>query len=373
MIDTMSTASHEGITPATDALSAPLHEGISTIVAQALSAFEQAPDAVRLEEAKSQYLGKTGLLTLRLKALGTLPVEDRKTTGAAINAAKSTLEEALDRRRESLRTAHIAAQLAAQSLDVTLPGRGMPSGAVHPINRTLARIETLFHGIGFDVADGPEIETDWYNFTALNTPKDHPARSMHDTFYLADAQGGVRDDIVLRTHTSPVQIRYMQSHAQRYRDAQTMPEIRIIAPGRVYRVDSDATHSPMFHQIEGLWVGETVSFADLKGVMSDFLRCFFESETLEVRTRPSFFPFTEPSAEIDVAFMHGALEGQWLEVAGCGMVHPHVLEACHIDSERYTGFAFGMGLDRLTMLRYSISDLRLFFEGDLRFLSQFSN
>ena len=232
--------------------------------------------------------------------------------------------------------------------------------------RTLERIEQIFRSIGFDVAEGPEIETDFYNFTALNTPANHPARSMHDTFYLENGEG-----VMLRTHTSPVQIRAMQAHVEAYKDRDTMPELRVIAPGRVYRVDSDATHSPMFHQVEGLWVGESVSFADLKGVVADFLRSFFESDDLQVRFRPSFFPFTEPSAEIDVAFMSGALKGRWLEIAGCGMVHPNVLRFGGIDPERYTGFAFGMGPDRLTMLRYGVNDLRLFFEGDLRFLGQF--
>jgi phenylalanyl-tRNA synthetase alpha chain len=237
--------------------------------------------------------------------------------------------------------------------------------------RTLERIEELFRSIGFEVADGPEIETDWHNFTALNTPENHPARSMHDTFYLLDEAGKVREDVLLRTHTSPVQIRSMLAHVEQYKHLDHMPELRVICPGRVYRVDSDATHSPMFHQVEGLWVGENVSFADLKGVVADFLRRFFESDDLKVRFRPSFFPFTEPSAEIDVAFMHGAMEGRWLEIAGCGMVHPNVLRFGGIDPEKYTGFAFGMGPDRLTMLRYGINDLRLFFDGDLRFLSQF--
>ena len=241
-----------------------------------------------------------------------------------------------------------------------------PPGGLHPVVRTLERVEQLFRSIGFDVAEGPEIETDFYNFTALNTPANHPARSMHDTFYLENG-----DNVLLRTHTSPVQIRAMQAHVAAYKDRDTMPELRVIAPGRVYRVDSDATHSPMFHQVEGLWVGESVSFADLKGVVADFLRNFFESDDLQVRFRPSFFPFTEPSAEIDVAFMSGALKGRWLEIAGCGMMHPNVLRHGGIDPERYTGFAFGMGPDRLTMLRYGVNDLRLFFEGDLRFLGQF--
>jgi phenylalanyl-tRNA synthetase alpha chain len=240
------------------------------------------------------------------------------------------------------------------------------------VTRTLERIEALFHSIGFEVADGPEIEADFQNFTALNTPEDHPARSMHDTFYLQNESGGVADGVLLRTHTSPIQVRYMQAHVARHSDLATMPEIRVIAPGRVYRVDSDATHSPMFHQVEGLWIGENVSFADLKGVIGDFLRRFFESDDLQVRFRPSFFPFTEPSAEIDMAFTSGALKGRWLEIAGCGMVHPNVLRHVHIDPEKYSGFAFGMGPDRLTMLRYGVNDLRLFFDGDLRFLRQFA-
>ena len=247
----------------------------------------------------------------------------------------------------------------------------MTAGSLHPVTRSLERIEALFRSIGFDVADGPEIETDWHNFTALNTPENHPARSMHDTFYLLDETGKVREDVLLRTHTSPVQVRAMLAHVQNHQHLETMPELRVICPGRVYRVDSDATHSPMFHQVEGLWIGENVSFADLKGVVADFLRRFFENDDLKVRFRPSFFPFTEPSAEIDVAFMSGALEGRWLEIAGCGMVHPNVLRFGGFDPEKYTGFAFGMGPDRLAMLRYGINDLRLFFEGDLRFLSQF--
>ena len=315
---------------------------------------------------------KDGSLTVLLKGLGKLSPDERKGAGAAINVAKAAVESALAARREALREAALEAQLAAEALDVTLPGRGQSAGGLHPVMRSLDRIEQLFRSIGFEVADGPEIETDWHNFTALNTPDNHPARSMHDTFYLLDAAGSVREDVLLRTHTSPVQIRYMQAHVAKYGHLEHMPEIRIIAPGRVYRVDSDATHSPMFHQVEGLWVGEGVSFADLKGVVADFLKNFFESDDLKVRFRPSFFPFTEPSAEIDVAFMSGPLEGRWLEIAGCGVVHPNVLRCGGIDPEKYTGFAFGMGPDRLTMLRYGINDLRLFFEGDLRFLSQFN-
>ncbi len=339
---------------------------IDSLVAAAVAEFSGTVEAAQLEQAKARYLGKTGSLTELLKGLGKLPAEQRRAAGAAINGAKERIESALHERREALKRGALEAQLAAESLDVTLPGRGAGGGGLHPVTRTLERIEQLFASIGFEVADGPEIETDWHNFTALNTPEDHPARSMHDTFYLENAPG-----VLLRTHTSPVQIRHMQAHVERYRHLERMPEIRVIAPGRVYRVDSDATHSPMFHQVEGLWVGEGVSFADLKGVVADFLRRFFESDALQVRFRPSFFPFTEPSAEIDVAFMDGPNRGRWLEIAGCGMVHPNVLKNGGVDAERYTGFAFGMGPDRLTMLRYGIDDLRLFFDGDLRFLTQF--
>jgi phenylalanyl-tRNA synthetase alpha chain len=346
-------------------------ENIEQLVTEAISEFARATEPAKLEETKARYLGKDGSLTVLLKGLGKLPPEERKSAGAAINVAKQAVESALAARRDALRQGQLEAQLAAEALDVTLPGRAQSRGALHPVTRSLERIEQLFRSIGFEVADGPEIEGDWHNFTALNTPEKHPARSMHDTFYLLDEAGKVQEDVLLRTHTSPVQIRYMQAHVAKYSHLATMPEIRVIAPGRVYRVDSDATHSPMFHQVEGLWVGENVSFADLKGVVADFLRRFFESDDLKVRFRPSFFPFTEPSAEIDVAFMSGALEGRWLEIAGCGMVHPNVLRFGGIDPEKYTGFAFGMGPDRLTMLRYGINDLRLFFEGDLRFLSQF--
>jgi len=339
---------------------------IEQLIAQATAEFASINDAALLEQAKARYLGKSGALTDRLKALGKMPPEERRTAGVVINHAKETIESALNSRRDTLKRAALEAQLEASALDITLPGRQRDRGGLHPTLRTLERIEQLFGSIGFETADGPEIEEDWYNFTALNTPENHPARSMHDTFYLENAPG-----VLLRTHTSPVQIRYMQAHVARHQHLSVMPEIRIIAPGRVYRVDSDATHSPMFHQVEGLWVGENISFADLKGVIADFLRTFFESDELKVRFRPSFFPFTEPSAEIDVAFMSGEQEGRWLEIAGCGMVHPNVLKNGGIDPERYTGFAFGMGLDRLTMLRYSIPDLRLFFDGDLRFLSQF--
>jgi phenylalanyl-tRNA synthetase alpha chain len=344
---------------------------LDQLVNNAEADFLAANESARLEDAKARYLGKDGSLTLLLKGLGKLAHEERKTVGAAINAAKGRIESALMIRRDALRNAQLDAQLSAEALDVTLPGRGRPRGSLHPVTNSLDRIEQLFRSIGFDVADGPEIETDWHNFTALNTPENHPARSMHDTFYLKGANDKVQDDVLLRTHTSPVQIRSMLAHVERYKHLATLPELRVICPGRVYRVDSDATHSPMFHQVEGLWIGENVSFADLKGVVADFLRRFFESEDLNVRFRPSFFPFTEPSAEIDVAFMSGALKGRWLEIAGCGMVHPNVLRFGGFDPRKYTGFAFGMGPDRLTMLRYGINDLRLFFEGDLRFLSQF--
>ena len=341
------------------------------IVHAAAAAFAATDDPDALEQIKASFLGKSGQITALLKGLGQLPPDERKPVGAAINRAKESVEAALNGRREAIRRLALDARLAEEALDVTLPGRGQSRGGLHPVTRTLERIEGLFRSIGFDVADGPEIEADFQNFTALNTPADHPARSMHDTFYLQDELGGVAEGVLLRTHTSPIQVRYMQAHVARYAGLETMPEIRVIAPGRVYRVDSDATHSPMFHQVEGLWVGQRVSFADLKSVVNDFLRRFFESDDLQVRFRPSFFPFTEPSAEIDMAFMSGALKGRWLEIAGCGMVHPNVLRHVNIDPEKYLGFAFGMGPDRLTMLRYGVNDLRLFYDGDLRFLRQF--
>ncbi len=305
-----------------------------------------------LENAKAKYLGKTGSLTAALKGLGKLSAEERPAAGAAINVVKQGVEAALNARREAILNAAQQAQLANESLDVTLPARAQSQGGLHPVSLTLQRIEQLFHSIGFDVATGPEVETDFYNFTALNIPENHPARAMHDTFY-------VDDDHVLRTHTSPVQVHYMEENA---------PPLRIIAPGRVYRVDSDATHSPMFHQVEGLWVDEDVSFANLKGVVQDFLQKFFERDDLTVRFRPSFFPFTEPSAEMDMSW-----NGGWLEIGGCGMVHPEVFRHVNIDSEKYQGFAFGLGVERLAMLRYGVNDLRHFFNNDLRFLKQFNN
>ncbi|WP_142811349.1 phenylalanine--tRNA ligase subunit alpha [Tepidiphilus olei] len=336
------------------------------LVEAARQAFAAATDPAELERVKARFLGKAGVVTEALKSLANLPLDERKRAGAAINRAKAQIETLLEEAREALARRRLEAQLAAQALDVTLPGRNGSIGGLHPVTRTLERVEALFRSMGFSSVDGPEIETDWHNFTALNTPADHPARSMHDTFYL---QG--RDDVVLRTHTSPVQIRAMLEHTARHREAASMPDLRVIVPGRVYRVDSDATHSPMFHQLEGLWVGRDVAFAHLKGIIASFLRAFFETDALAVRFRPSFFPFTEPSAEIDVRFTSGALEGRWLEIAGCGMVHPQVLRNGGFDPEVVRGFAFGMGLDRLTMLRYGINDLRLFFESDLRFLAQF--
>ena len=346
-------------------------QNLDQIVNDAAAAFAATDNPDALEQIKARFLGKSGQITELLKGMAKLSPDERKTAGAAINRAKEAIETSLNAQREAIRRKQLEARLAEESLDVTLPGRGESRGGLHPVTRTLERIEGLFRSIGFEVADGPEIEADFENFTALNQPEDHPARSMHDTFYLLDEQGKVANDILLRTHTSPIQARYMQAHVAKYGHLDTMPEIRIIAPGRVYRVDSDATHSPMFHQIEGLWIGTDVTFADLKGVVADFLYRFFESDDLQIRFRPSFFPFTEPSAEIDAAFTSGPLKGRWLEIAGCGMVHPNVLKHANIDSEKYIGFAFGMGLDRLTMLRYGVNDLRLFFDGGLRFLRQF--
>ena len=334
---------------------------LDLIVSEAVAAFAVIADAPALEQAKARYLGKTGVLTELLKGLGKLPPEQRRDSGAQINAAKQRIESALEARREALAAGALNARLAQEALDVSLPGRGRGRGSVHPVMLSWQRVEAIFHSIGFDVADGPEIETDWFNFTALNNPANHPARSMQDTFYV-DAKDSEGMPLLLRTHTSPMQVRYARQH---------QPPIKVIAPGRTYRVDSDATHSPMFHQVEGLWIAEDVSFADLKGVFLDFIRRFFESDDVQVRFRPSYFPFTEPSAEIDIAFSSGPLQGRWLEVAGSGQVHPQVIRNFGLDPERYMGFAFGTGIERLTMLRYGIDDLRLFFEGDLRFLSQF--
>jgi phenylalanyl-tRNA synthetase alpha chain len=343
---------------------------LDSLVASAQALFAQSNTPADLENAKAQFLGKSGRITELMKGLGALSVEEKKSQGAVINVAKQAIEAALQSRRQALADAELDIQLKAEALDVTLPGRIRSQGGLHPVSLTLERIESIFGSMGFEVAQGPEIETDWFNFTALNTPEDHPARSMHDTFYV---EGGY----LLRTHTSPMQIRHAVQHVKRHQallnaGAETrMPEIRVIAPGRTYRVDSDATHSPMFHQCEGLWIGEDVSFKDLKVVFTDFCRTFFETDDLVLRFRPSFFPFTEPSAEIDIQFPSGPLAGRWLEVAGSGQVHPNVVRNMGLDSERYIGFAFGMGPDRLTMLRYGVNDLRLFFDGDIRFLSQF--
>lgn len=323
---------------------------VGEIISSGVAALDSANDLHALEQIKANYLGKASELTKLLKGIGRLPVADRKTCGIAINLAKQRLTNCYNTRKDQLNIAEIQAKLAGEALDVTLPGRGLQSGGLHPITLTLERIISLFSSAGFEVADGPEIEDDFHNFEALNIPPHHPARTMHDTFY-------VEGNKMLRTHTSSVQIRYMETH---------QPPIRIIAPGRVYRVDSDATHSPMFHQVEGLWVDRYANFAGLKAAMIDFLRHFFDQEDLRVRFRPSFFAFTEPSAEIDVYGEKG-----WLEVAGCGMVHPNVLKNVGIDPEKYSGWAFGIGLDRFAMLRYGINDLRYFFENDLSFLSQF--
>jgi phenylalanyl-tRNA synthetase alpha chain len=347
-----------------------MNPDLDSLLADARHAFEGATTPAELENAKARFLGKSGRVTELLKGLGALSVDEKKTRGAQINQAKLQVESTLQARRQALAEAELDAQLKADALDVTLPGRGRGVGGLHPVSRTIERIEAIFGSMGFDVADGPEIETDWMNFTALNSPKNHPARSMQDTFYvdMKDAEGAWLN---LRTHTSPMQVRYAMAHAKKYAGIEPMPEIRVIAPGRTYRVDSDATHSPMFHQCEGLWIGENVSFKDLKFVVGEFCRKFFETDALELRFRPSYFPFTEPSAEIDIAFASGPLKGQWLEVCGSGQVHPNVVRNFGLDPERHIGFAFGMGPDRLAMLRYGVSDIRQYYENDLRFLAQF--
>jgi phenylalanyl-tRNA synthetase alpha chain len=341
---------------------------LDSLVQQAQDLFANCNSPVELENAKAAFLGKAGRIPELMKGLAKLDIEAKKSQGAVINAAKQAIEAALTARRIQLSEAELDIQLKAEALDVSLPSMKRMPGGLHPVSLSLERIEMIFTSLGFEVAQGPEIETDWFNFTALNTPQDHPARSMHDTFYV---EGGH----LLRTHTSPMQIRHAMAHVQHYQhrlDAgQDMPEIRVIAPGRTYRVDSDATHSPMFHQCEGLWIGENISFKDLKVVFTDFCKTFFENDDLVLRFRPSFFPFTEPSAEIDIQFPSGPLAGRWLEVAGSGQVHPNVVRNMGLDPERFIGFAFGMGPDRLTMLRYGVNDLRLFFDGDIRFLSQF--
>ncbi len=335
---------------------------VGAILEEARLAIARAPDLKALEEIRVRLLGKKGKLTALLKQLGKLAPSERPLAGKAINEAKEALTQALESQREHLYQGELAQALEAEKLDVTLPGRGEQPGGLHPVTRTLERIVSLLVQIGFEVVEGPEIEDDYHNFEALNIPPHHPARAMHDTFYF-DAH------TVLRTHTSPVQIRVMENRK---------PPLRIIAPGRVYRCDSDLTHTPMFHQIEGLMVDENVSFAELKGLLEDLFRNFFEKEDLAVRFRPSYFPFTEPSAEVDIQCVMCVGRGcrickdsGWLEVLGCGMVHPNVFAKVGIDNEEYTGFAFGLGVERLAMLRYGINDLRLFFENDLRFLAQF--
>ena len=332
-------------------------QDLDSLVSRALADFSAARDPASLENAKARFLGKSGELTALQSTLRSAAPEQRRELGAKFNTAKQQIEAGLEARRGELAEARLSARLAEEALDLTLPGRGRGRGGLHPVIRTWQRIEEIWRSIGFEVADGPEIETDWYNFTALNNPENHPARSMQDTFYVdLKDQDGL--PLLLRTHTSPMQVRYARMHK---------PPIKVIAPGRTYRVDSDATHSPMFHQVEGLWIDEHISFADLKGVYTEFLRRFFENDELEVRFRPSFFPFTEPSAEIDMK-----LKGRWLEISGSGQVHPQVVRNFGLDPEKHIGFAFGSGLERLTMLRYGIEDLRLFFDGDLRFLEQFS-
>jgi len=333
-----------------------LMKELEKIIAEAAATVSSAATIADLEQAKARFLGKAGTLTALLKGLGKLSADDRPQAGAAINAAKDRVEALIASQRDAILAGELDSRLAAESVDVTLPGRKQAVGGLHPITRAQEHVERLFRTMGFEVADGPEIESDWYNFTALRMPPDHPSRSMQDTFYIAGT------DHVLRTQTSPVQIRWMESHK---------PPIRIICPGRVYRNDHDATHSPMFHQIEGLWVDEGISLADLKSTVTDFCRAFFEREEIGIRFRPSYFPFVEPGVEIDMEWSRKDGEVTYLEIAGAGVVHPDVLRNGGIDPERYSGFAFGMGLDRLAMLKYGVDDLRLFFENDLKFLAQF--
>ena len=334
---------------------------IEEILTQALQALAHAKDLAELDQVRVNYLGKKGLFTQHMKELGNMDPEQRKSVGQVINTAKNSFQETLDDRKHALESAALEARLAAECIDVTLPGRGQAIAGLHPVTITMRRIAKIFADAGFNIAEGPEIEDDYHNFGALNIPEHHPARAMHDTFYF-DAH------TVLRTHTSPVQIRVMESGE---------PPLKIIAPGRVYRCDSDMTHSPMFHQVEGFLVDTNVSFGDLKGVIFEFLRAFFEKD-VQVRFRPSYFPFTEPSAEFDVSCVMCDGKGcrvckqtGWLEVGGCGMIHPEVFKSVGIDPERYSGFAFGTGVERLAMMRYGINDLRMFFENDLKFLQQF--
>ncbi|MBL4827964.1 MAG: phenylalanine--tRNA ligase subunit alpha [Spongiibacteraceae bacterium] len=336
-------------------------ENLESLATDAREAIAVADSVAALDQVRVQYLGKKGSITDLLKGLGKLSAEERPQAGAQINKVKQSLQGLIGERKQVLEEAVVAAQLVNDTIDITLPGRGQGTGGLHPVTRTIERITEFFENIGFDTVEGPEIEDDYHNFEALNIPAHHPARAMHDTFY-------IDEKTVLRTHTSPVQVRVMEA---------TQPPLKIICPGRVYRCDSDLTHTPMFHQVEGLLIDENTSFASLKGIVEEFLREFFEKE-LEVRFRPSYFPFTEPSAEVDIQCVMCSGEGcrvcsqtGWLEIMGCGMVHPRVFEYSNIDTEKYTGFAFGMGVERLAMLRYGVNDLRLFFENDLRFLEQF--
>jgi phenylalanyl-tRNA synthetase alpha chain len=337
-------------------------ESLAALERQASDAIDDAGNLQALDDVRVHYLGKKGLLTGQLKQLGQLPADQRPEAGQAINVAKKRIQQAIEARRAALQSEALQARLISERVDVTLPGRGHHTGGLHPVTRTLRRIEQLFAGMGFESVEGPEIEDDYHNFEALNIPEHHPARAMHDTFYVDEWH-------VLRTHTSPVQIRVMETQA---------PPFRVIAPGRVYRCDSDLTHSPMFHQVEGLLVDEHISFAGLKGLLDEFLKLFFERSDLAIRFRPSYFPFTEPSAEVDIACVICSGSGcrvcgqtGWLEVLGCGMVHPNVFRHVGVDDEKYTGLAFGMGVERMAMLKYGVDDLRLFFENDLRFLQQF--
>ena len=336
---------------------------LQKLTADALALINAADNLEALDQIRVNYLGKKGELTSLLKTLGKLPLEEKKAAGQDINIAKRDVQQAIERRKQLLETERLNARLASEKIDVTLPGRGQQQGGLHPVTRTMERIEGLFSQLGFSVEQGPEIEDDFHNFEALNIPSHHPARAMHDTCYF-DAH------TLLRTHTSPVQARHMEDNK---------PPLRIIAPGRVYRCDSDLTHTPMFHQVEGLLVDENVSFADLMGTLADFLKQFFENDQLQTRFRPSYFPFTEPSSEVDIQCV--MCEGKgcrvcshtgWLEVLGCGIVHPKVFESAGIDTEKYTGYAFGMGVERLAMLRYGVNDLRLFFDNDIKFLQQFA-
>jgi len=340
-----------------------VEQQLKQLVSDAEQAVQVADDLQALDQVRVNYLGKKGSITAQMKTLGKLSAEERPKAGQVINVAKQAVQKAIEARKDLLETEKLNEQLASETIDVTLPGRSHGIGGLHPVTRVLHRIEDLFNQLGFEIAEGPEIEDDFHNFEALNIPESHPARAMHDTFY-------INESMLLRTHTSPVQVRAMKERE---------PPLKLIAPGRVYRCDSDVTHTPMFHQVEGLMVDEQVTFTDLKAILIDFLHKFFERDDLAVRFRPSYFPFTEPSAEVDIECVMCSGKGcrvcshtGWLEVLGCGMVHPNVFKHVDIDTEKYTGFAFGMGVERLAMLRYGVNDLRLFFENDLRFLKQFN-